>query len=162
MDHSTPCEGTRRGRFARHSLGKLVVFLSFFAILTVVGDRILAEYWRNFTRETNVKIVEETPSALRKAWRFGLAVNLFGCVSAFCVVHLLRVVCFAPITELLGAMLCRIGIPALCCLPFINRSGLTEFQALFHEWALFYIVLVYLVALPLDVWLVLPNKVESE
>ncbi len=161
VDRSIPYGGITRRRFASHPLGKLVVSLLLFAVLVVVGDRTIGEYWRDFTRGANVKALGETPSALRDAWRIGVVANLFGCLSSFCVVYSLRGVRFAPITELLGAMVCRTGVPALCCLQYLPRSGLTEFQAVFREWAFFYIVLVYLLTLPLDVWLVLPRKVSK-
>ncbi len=60
--------------------------------------------------------------------------------------------------EFFGALSSRIGVPIVFIIPYIPETGLSDYQAVFRDWTLFYIVIVYLVSLPLDVWLVLPEN----
>lgn len=146
--------------FGTRFFDKLIIALLFFVILAWAGGLAVEHYavTHNVLRPPKLKGPVKFDCELVFAWNIGIKANLAGCIISLFIVYLLRITHFAPAAELVAAMAARFGIPLFALLVFLGGAGQDEHQRVFNQWAQFYIVVIYLVSLPLDVWLVLPEK----
>lgn len=139
---------------------RILIAVAFFFLLAIAGSAFFGMEW-NASPQNEAYLKAKAANGIR--WQAGMeawSVNFVGCISSLGVVYWLRRTNAVPTVELVGAMAFRSGIP----LVFMLLVSVGPWQTQSREYTLLATVIVYLLALPLDIWLIrpCPKMVEKD